>query len=540
MFSFKQAVAGARQRIGALFPRWGGGGFGRYSIVLPNSRYDYETQAGDLWLTPIIAIGIKWLGDRFPRPIFQVNRIGKNGKYTPYGQHALADLWNRPNEYYGRRTLEKAIGLSLICDGNAFVQKVRNYAGAVKELWWLPHDRVFPTWPQDGSEFIDGYRVRIDGFDWWLPKEDMIHIKDGIDPYNQRLGLSAVKAELREVCTVNEESGYTASILRNSGVPGMVIVPDDPSGKLRVTKEDAETIKARVRDSFGGERRGDSLVLQGQFKVQPLSFSPEQLALDKLPTHAIARIAAAMGVAPMSLGLPDAGKTYSNLGEANRASWGTIQATQELVAETLRYQLQPDFGLDPTKNTPGYDYSEIQEMQESLDAIWKRATEGYRGGLVQRGEGRDLLGLPQLPGDDCYFPGTGGTAEPVVTERIAVTEGQPVGQEGVTTDNGKPLPVTNGKPATTQNGKPVNRLLAVTNGKPKRWNVEFDSLKDLAADIDHLRNPVSDDGGLPSTTIIVAPEAVQESESEPEPEVKADEPTSEPEPEQPEDPWAGY
>ena len=195
MLGFKQL----RQAIGAIFPRWGGSGFGRYSVVLPNARYDYETQAGDLWNTPVIAIGIKWLGDRFPRPIFQVNRIGRGGKYTPYGQHPLVDLWNCPNPYYGRRTLEKAIGLSVICAGNAYIQKVRNRGGGVAELWWLPHDRVFPTWPSDGSEFIDGYRIRIDGDDWWLPKEDIIHIRDGLDPLNERLGLSAVKADRKSV-----------------------------------------------------------------------------------------------------------------------------------------------------------------------------------------------------------------------------------------------------------------------------------------------------------------------------------------------------
>jgi HK97 family phage portal protein len=514
--------------LGTYFPRWGGGGYNRYSIVLPGSHYDYETQAGDLWRTPIIAIGIKWLGDRFPRPIFRVSKIGRGGKYTPYGQHPLADLWNQPNPYYGRRTLEKAIGLSLICDGNAYIQKVRNRGGEVVELWWQPHDRVFPTWPSDGSEFIDGYRIRIDGFDWWLPKEDVIHIKDGEDLDNARLGISAVKACLREVCTVNEESGYTASLLRNSGVPGMVLVPDDP--KLRPTREDADEIKARMKESFGGERRGSALVLQGQFKVQTLSFSPEQLALDKLPTHAIARIAAAMGVAPMSLGLPDAGKTYSNLGEANRASWGTIQAVQELVAETLRYQLLSDFGLDPAKNTPEYDYSEIQEMQESLDAIWRRVGQGFIDGVITRNEGRDLLGFPQDPLGDIYRPGTGGTAEPLVRENITVAQNQPIGEEGVTA-GAKPT-----QPAPTANGKPVNRLAAAAataNGKPKRWHLAFDSLEEIEEKLEHFRNPAFDaDGGLPSTTIIVAPEAVQD---EPPPE-----PDPEPEQDKPADPWAAY
>jgi hypothetical protein len=168
-------------------------------------------------------------GRRFPRPIFRVSKIGRGGKYTPYGQHPLADLWNQPNQYYGRRTLEKAIGLSLIVDGNAYIQKVRNRGGEVVELWWQPHNRVFPTWPSDGSEFIDGYRIRIDGFDWWLPKEDIIHIKDGEDPDNARLGLSAIKACLREVCTVNEEAATRRACCAMLACPGWCWCPTIPS-----------------------------------------------------------------------------------------------------------------------------------------------------------------------------------------------------------------------------------------------------------------------------------------------------------------------
>lgn len=528
MLSFKQVG----QRIGALFTRWGGSGFGSYSVVLPNARYDYETQAGDLWNTPVIAIGIKWLGDRFPRPIFRVSKIGRGGKYTPYGQHPLVDLWNQPNPYYGRRTLEKAIGLSLLCDGNAYIQKVRNLGGEVEQLWWIPHDRISPTWPSDGSKFIGGYKVRIDAFDWFLPPEDVIHIRDGIDPLNERLGMSAVKSCLREICTVNEESGYTASLLRNSAVPGMVITPTDP--KLRTSRDDADEIKFRMRAAFGGEKRGDPLVLQGMFTVQPLGFSPEQLALDKLPAMAISRIAAAMGVAPMSLGLPDPGKTYSNLGEANRASWGTIQAVQELVAETLRYQLGPDFGLDPKTNTPEYDYSEIQEMQESLDAIWQRVAGGYKGGMITRNEGRDLLGFAPDQDGDVYYPGTGGKAEPIARENITIMEDRRVGDQGVTGAQ-KPIPAPG--PPPEPNGKPINRVASLANGKPKRWHMAFDSLEEIEEKLEHFRNPAFDaDGGLPSTTIIVSPEV--------EPDVKADEPPAEPpaepEPEKPADPWEGY
>ena len=68
------------------------------------------------------------------------------------------------------------------------------------------------------------------------------------------------------------------------------------------------------------------------------------------------------------MGLHDPGKTYSNLESANRTSWGTIISMQELIAESQRYDLLPEFGTDPARNTVEYDYTQIQELQESLDA----------------------------------------------------------------------------------------------------------------------------------------------------------------------------
>ena len=395
---------GLRRATTALFNRWGGEGYGRTHLFLPGSRMDYNAKAGDLWRNSVVALGIKWLGDRFPRPLLQVSAINRQGKYTPLPGHPMLDLWQRPNPYYNRRSMEKAIGLSLICDGNAFVQKVRDNAGRVKELWWLPHERVQPRWPIEGTEFISEYLVALDTGKWYLPVEDVIHIRDGIDPHNERLGLSAVKAQLREVCTINEESGYTASLLHNSAVPGLIITPDDPS--LRPNAEDAQRIKERIRDAFTGDWRGDTAVLAGKYKVQPLGFSPEQLRLDRLPVPAIARLAAAIGVAPMSMGLPDTGKTYSNLGEANRTSWGTIVSMQELVAEAMRYQLLADFGSDPNKYTVDYDYTQIQELQEALDALHTRTREDWKAGIIQLNEAREMLGWEPDPGGDRWFPGT--------------------------------------------------------------------------------------------------------------------------------------
>ncbi len=393
--------------IGGLWTRYGGQGWSKIRTLLPSARFDWEKEAGATWMNSIVAISLTWLGDRFPRPTIQLSKIARNGDHVPIGRHDVIDLWRRPNKFYGRRTMEKAIGLSLKVDGNAYIYKVRDNLGRVCELWWVPHFRILPTWPMSGEAYEDGYFVWLDNTFYHLPLTDVIHIRDGIDPMNERLGLSALRACLREVVTLNFEASYTASILKNSGVPGLVIAPDND--KVRPNDEDSERIKGVFQERFGVEndQAGSTAVLRGQFKVTAVGFSPEAMRLDRLPLNAMGRISAAIGVAAMSVGLPDPGKTYSNLGEANKSSWGTVQAIQELIGESLRYDLLPDFGLDPSTFIVEYDYANIQELQEPLDAVHSRAREDFKAGLMQLNEARESIGLEPDPEGDRYFPGTG-------------------------------------------------------------------------------------------------------------------------------------
>lgn len=408
---FFQAIYGSVSKVtGGIWSRYGGHGWTRFRYLLPGSRFDYEREAGHTWLNPIVGLAIDWMGNRFPRPRLQVSKISQaGGDHVPLPRHELIDLWNRPNEHYTRRTMEKAVGLSLKTDGNAYIYKVRDGAGRVIQLWWIPHYRCLPTWPPDGTVYIDGYRIWVDSNVYWVPKEDVIHIRDGIDPINERLGLSALRSNLREVCTVNEESGFRASILRNSGVPSIAIIPED-SGR-GPTKEQADDIRAEFVERFGSDNRGLPAVLAGKYKIVQIGYSPEQLNLVNLPVIPTARILSSLGVAAMSLGLPDPGKTYSNLEAANRMSWGSIISIQELIAESLLWDMIPEFGDDPYQYIVGYDYSDIQELQEALDAIHTRAREDFKAGGITRNEWRERIGLTPIDNGDTFMPGTGGVAE---------------------------------------------------------------------------------------------------------------------------------
>jgi HK97 family phage portal protein len=395
------------ESLRGIFSRWGGSGYGSPSVFYPGSRIDYAAEAGDPWANSVVALGLKWLGDRFPRPPMQVSGIGRDGKFIPLPRHDLVDLWQRPNGYYTGRTLSKAVGLSVLTSGNAYVYKARDGAGRVAELWWLPHFNVEPTW--DGDEFISGYSVDTDKGRRPLAAEDVIHIRDGIDPHHPRKGLSTFASLMREMCAVNEEGSYNASLLRNRGVPGLMIIPDDPN--INDTIEDVRRTREKIREAITGDNRGETVVFKKKYRVEQVGFSPREMSVEALTTVAMAKLASATGVALMSMGLPDPGKSYANFESANRYSWGSVVSVQELIAESLRYQLLPEFKTDPARFVVEYDYSQITEMQESLDALWKRVAEGFRAGLITQNEGRDLIGQQAVPDGDRWFPGTGDPAE---------------------------------------------------------------------------------------------------------------------------------
>jgi HK97 family phage portal protein len=411
----KSMVATARTLGGAVvtsvWSRIGGLGIGsRLRYLMPGARFDYERQAGDTWMNSVVAICIKWVGDNYRKPTLEVRELLKDGSKLVMPNHLLVKLCKKPNPHYGGRTLWKAVALSLICDGNAYLVKIRNGYGQPVQLYWVPHWLIQPVWPEDGSTYIRAYQFLRDYEVVEIPRENVIHIRDGIDPRNDRLGLAAVKAQMREICSDNESSGYTATIMRNLGVPGVVVMPKLPQQKI--DSPAAKKIKEKIRDSATGEDRGDTMVFNEQIELVKIAFSPEELRLDKLPARAEARISAAIGVSCMVVGLPDPNKTYSNYAEANSAAWRhCLVPMGDVVAEALEFQLLPEFD-NPDQYEVGYDYTHVEALQEDLAQKHGRVREDWKAGLIEQNEAREQLGFDPHPDGDRFYPGTDASDAP--------------------------------------------------------------------------------------------------------------------------------
>jgi HK97 family phage portal protein len=356
----------------------------------------------------------------FPEAPLRVQRRARDGALTPIPEHPLAALVARPNPYYAGPLLWQATLADYVLFGNAYWAKVRSGPGRPTELWWLPAQTVRVEADEDSERLVDFYEYTPSGTraPVRLDPADVVHFRYGLDPADPRRGLSPVTSVLREVLTDDEAARFSASLLRNMAIPGVIISPSEP-----VSQADAEAVKAKYRDTFGGSRRGDVLVMRGPSTVAAFSFNPQQMDLKTMRTVPEERICAVLGVSPMVVGLGAglSSNTFSNQADAREAAYeGCLIPTQRLLAAELHTQLLGDFveRAQLPQFVVDFDLTQVRVLQPDLDKLWTRLDVGVRGGWVSPNEARAQVGLNAVPdGDVFYVP---SSLVPTATDALLV------------------------------------------------------------------------------------------------------------------------
>jgi len=397
----KQATAGMHFGGG----RWGTPSSAYWSGVVP---YPYQNTFQTAPGNAAIMSCIRWVQRTMPEAPLQANTRDQDGDLAPVLDHPLTLLLERPNAFYSGICLWAWTVSDLMLYGNAYWVKLRTgqqgaRGGRVQELWWVPAANTEPRGhPEDNTIFIDHYDMMVDGKLYPYRPDEIVHFRDsGIDPRNMRKGLSPLQALLREIATDDEAATFTAALLRNLGVPGVVIAP---TGDVLADDEALGEVKAQFIQSFGGESRGKPLVLRGAANVSVLSFSPQQMESREMRRIPEERVAAMYGTPAVVVGL-GAGldrSTYSNMSEAREAAYESlIIPMQRALAADLQLQLVPDFG-DPRQLRLLYDYSQVRVLQADQSALMDRAVAGFKGGILTRAEARQLVGQEATDADEVY------------------------------------------------------------------------------------------------------------------------------------------
>jgi hypothetical protein len=416
-----------------------------WSEVYSKANYpiDYAAKVGDGRSNSMVMASVLWAAKNFteaPLSIEQIKGNGKDRSNTPVPDHPLIKLFSRPNKYYSGALLWKATIIDWMF-GNAYWRKLRNAQGTPVELWWIPSTLICPKW--DGGDFITYYEYKYDSTKEpeKIAPEDIVHFRNGLDPKNTRLGLSPLGALLREIYTDDEGANYTAALLSNLGVPGLVISPASDNG--RIAPEDVDQIKAAAETKWTGGNRGKAMVL----KLRDVRTIPEE------------RVTAMVGIPAIVVGL-GAGlqrSTFANMAEAREAAYENFMIpSQRELSEEMSTQLLIDFVSDPQNWRLFFDLAQVRVLQADENDLHNRARTDLSGGLITLDEARDLIGMAPLEkdlGDLFYLP---GTVTPTPPDQLW-TETQPVPAALVPGSNPSPGQEQNpSQPSSTDGNLPDN------------------------------------------------------------------------------------
>jgi HK97 family phage portal protein len=365
-----------------------------------NTAINFAQESGPPDANAIVMACINWVTTTFPEAPLRVHRrVGD--QVDTINEHDLLRLIDTPNQYYTGLDLWQATLQSYNLDGNAYWIVLLNGSGRPVEIWYEPNFAIRPI--GSATEFISRWQVYRSGA--WIdldPKYQMVmHFRRGIDPRNQRMGVSRLNAAHREIYTDEEAAQYTATLLRNMGIPGFIV---SPKGDVVITGEDARIVKHDMMAATQGDKRGEPIVMNGAADVTRLSFTPSEMDLGALRTLPEERISALMGVpaivAGLGAGLDKA--TYSNFEQAREQGWrDNIIPTQRVIAMTLQNRLLPLLGGRPG-DTVDFDLSQVRALQDDQNALYTRMAVGFNAGFIMRSEARQVTGWPVEDADKVY------------------------------------------------------------------------------------------------------------------------------------------
>lgn len=422
---------------------------------LPRTRFDYAAEVGDGLGSSVLMAPVLWICRNFPSAPVQV----LDADSAPIEDHPMVRLLRRPNPHYSGRTLWKATQLSLGLSGNGYWIKVWNRAGSsVVQVWYAPHWMMEPRSPDTamvappadtklGDDFISHYEYSVEGQIFALRIEDVVHFRDGLDPNEPRKGLSPLGSLFREIFTDDEAANFSASLLKNLGVPGLIV---SPKGEHSPSPDDVQATKEFVDEEFSGDRRGKPMTMSGPTEVSQFGFSPEQMTLRELRRIPEERATAIHGVPAIVAGL-GAGldrSTFANFAEAREAAYEEkIIPSQDEAAEELRHQLLPDFGEEWERQEVAFDRSQVRVLQEDENKKAERVRGLWVDGGITRKELREALRMEASDADDVYRMPINAMLLGA-DERFVLGGGEPAPDDGEEKRKGRPRPLA--KQAATE------------------------------------------------------------------------------------------
>lgn len=423
----------------AVFPTWADfdQAVNQLLVGFKGTDRDYASAVGDLTQSSIMMAAVTAVGSSASEAELQVRQFVDKQELA-IDDHAMVQLWERPNRFYDSSTMMKALATSWVIADNAYLRKDRNDDKRVIELWYEPHTTIRAVYPKDGSDFISYYEVQR-GPDWIpVPVEDVIHFRNGLDPANPRYGLASTPAVFREIFGDNESANWYANLMANDASFRYFLSIDNKAGELG--QEDIENIKKLMMAQVKGDKKFTPPIITNA-EPKKLQFSPDELDLRRQRYLAEERFCAVKGVPGIVMEFGSAGEhaIYNNVDQGQKRFTNNYLAPfWKHIAATLTTHLLPEFDEDEGHYVY-FDTSDVKCLQEDESAKHKREREDYLGGGITRAEYRRAIGRDATKADEVYFMPRGGSTFPAPEGDVPKAEGVQVGATGVEAAPSGPL-----------------------------------------------------------------------------------------------------
>lgn len=373
----------------------GGGGGSFFGLSLGGrGRLNYRREVGNLLDASVVMAPVQWVQRALPEAKLVVKSRNRNGDVDMVDEHLMLALIQKPNPFYADIVLWWGTVLSLLTDGNAYWFIIRNGYNQPAELWYVPHWMVEPI-SEIGDEFIGHYRyspgrgvapARIN-------PEDVVHFRHGINPRNLLKGIAPLDSAIREIYMDNESSTFVSALLKNMGVPGVVI---SPKGGGMAATGDVDATKAWFQEQFGGDNRGKPLVMGAPTDVTPYGFNPQQMNMSEARDIAEERVCALIGIPAAVVGFGSglqSTKVGATMEEMRKLAWHNgVLPLARLIADELQRSLLPLFPKTQGQ-TVDWDTDKVPAMQEDEDKKTERWGKRLGSGGVTIYDYRVALGM---------------------------------------------------------------------------------------------------------------------------------------------------
>jgi HK97 family phage portal protein len=370
--------------------------------ALPGSTKDWARVAGDLGLNGVVASAIDWYVRNYPQATPRLYRPIDSQQAEPVEDHPVIQLMAQPDPMIMGSLFWGWVIQDFKLFGNTYLRKIRSTTrGTVTALQFLPQDMVRPV--GNGINPLTHYVYTTDGRSFDIPVSDIIHIRYGRDPSDIRIGRAPLTAVLREIATDNTASTTAYGLLANGAMPSLIVGPDAKETTVDMSMDDARQVKRQLHEDLTGDGSGGIVVMTGAYKMDRVSLTPSELALDSVRRVPEERICSALGINPMVLGLGSGleRSTYSNYERAQQAAWedGMVPLLRTL-ADAITADLLPEYPETQQGDYVMYDLETVRALADDMQAEAVRAEKLYKAGIIDRAEAKRIAGLEAVPEDE--------------------------------------------------------------------------------------------------------------------------------------------